>query len=42
MIYKNISSRYQVFGNAFRMCDFMGRQLLSFDDFFKGLNGFGI
>ena len=42
MIYKNISSRFQVFENSFRYLDFKNRNMVSFEDFSKGLQGFGI
>lgn len=42
IIYRNISSRFQVFENSFRYLDFKNRNMVSFDDFSKGLQGFGI
>ena len=42
LIYNNIKSRFQVFGNSFCYLDFKNRQGVSFQDFSRGLDGFGI
>mmetsp|Transcript_39689 Transcript_39689/g.60815 ORF Transcript_39689/g.60815 Transcript_39689/m.60815 type:complete len:122 (-) Transcript_39689:930-1295(-) len=42
LIYGNIKSRFQVFGNAFKYLDFKNREAVSFEDFQHGLEGFSI
>ena len=42
LIYVNVSKRFQVFGNAYCYLDFKGRQMVSFADFKKGLEGLQI
>ena len=42
MLYVNIKSRFQVFGNSFCYMDFKSRSAVSFSDFKRGLEGFSI
>lgn len=42
LVTKNISERFTIFGNAFRYLDFSNRQYVSYEDFSKGLEGFGL
>lgn len=42
MLYVNIKSRFQVFGNSFCYLDFKNRSAVSFSDFKRGLEGFAI
>lgn len=42
LIYSNINSRFQSFGNGFTYFDFKNRQAVSLDDFQRALDGFAI
>jgi hypothetical protein len=42
LIYSNINSRFQTFGNGFTYFDFKSRQAISLDDFSRALDGFAI
>jgi hypothetical protein len=42
LIFKNLKSRFQIFGNAFCFLDFKNRGAISFDDFSRGLDGLSI
>ena len=42
MIYQNIKSRFQVFGNSYCYLDFKSRSAVSLSDWRRGLDGFAI